>query len=125
MKLSDKHVSICLWSENYEKLAKWYEDVLGFKVNRRLTLPDDTGVDFDFLPSYFYVGKHDKVKGKSKDPYRIMTGFNVESVSEAYNELKNKPVTFIAKPFEGPPGGFWCMTIADPEGNLLQFFGQK
>ena len=125
MKLSNKHISVCLWSENYEKLARWYEDTLGFKVNRRLTLPDDTGVDFDFLPTYFYVGKHDKVKGKSKDPYRIMVGLNVDSVTKAYEELKNKDVTFIAKPFAGPPGGFWCMTIADPEGNIIQFFGQK
>ncbi|HLD24587.1 MAG TPA: VOC family protein [Patescibacteria group bacterium] len=125
MKLSDKHISVCLWSENYEKLAKWYEEVLGFKVNRRLNLPDDTGVDFDFLPTYFYVGKHDKVKGTSKDPYRMMVGFNVESISKAYDELKDKDITWIAKPFAGPPGGFWCMTIADPEGNILQFFGDK
>ncbi len=125
MKLSDKHISVCLWSDNYEKLAKWYEDVLGFKVATRLTLPDDTGVDFDFAPTYFYVGKHDKVHGKNKDPYRMMFGFNVESISEAYKELKDKNITWIALPFEGPPGGFWCMTIADPEGNILQFFGAK
>lgn len=125
MKLKNKDISVCIWSDNYTKLAKWYEDVLGFKVSRRLTLPNDTGVDFDFLPTYFYVGKHDKVKGKSKDPYRMMVGFNVDSVNEAYKELKNKSITWIAKPFEAPPGGFWCMTIADPEGNILQFFGQE
>ncbi|PIY69159.1 hypothetical protein COY90_02120 [Candidatus Roizmanbacteria bacterium CG_4_10_14_0_8_um_filter_39_9] len=125
MKLINKHISICLWSDDYEKLAGWYEEVLGFKVGRRLTFPDDTGVDFDFAPTYFYVGKHDKVSGKNKDPYRIMIGFNVESISEAYEELKVKDVTWIAKPFEGPPGGFWCMTIQDPEGNILQFFGGK
>lgn len=125
MKLLDKHISICLWSGDYEKLARWYEEVLGFKVGRRLTLPDDTGVDFDFAPTYFYVGKHDKVNGKNKDPYRIMIGFNVESISEAYEELKVKGITWIAKPFEGPPGGFWCMTIQDPDGNIVQFFGGK
>lgn len=125
MKLANNIVSVCIWSGNYEKLAKWYEEVLGFSVSRRLTLPDDTGVDFNFLPAFFYVGKHSKVKGKSKDPYRMMVGFNVKSVSKAYSELKNKPVKIIAKPFAGPPGGFWCMTIADPEGNILQFFGGK
>ena len=56
MKLANKDVSVCIWSENYEKLAKWYEEVLGFKVNRRLTLPDDTGVDFDFYPHIFTSG---------------------------------------------------------------------
>ncbi len=125
MKLINKDISVCLWSPDYEKLAAWYESILGFKVQRRLTLPDDTGVDFDFAPTYFYVGKHNKVKGKNKDPYRIMIGFNVKSVTEVYKELKAKKVTIIAKPFAGPPGGFWCMTIADPEGNLIQFFGQQ
>ena len=125
MKLINKDISVCLWSPDYEKLAAWYESVLGFKVQRRLTLPDDTGVDFDFAPTYFYVGKHDRVKGKNKDPYRIMIGFNVKSVTAVYKELKAKKVTIIAKPFAGPPGGFWCMTIADPEGNLIQFFGQQ
>lgn len=125
MKLKNKDISVCIWSENYDTLAKWYEDVLGFSVRERLTLPDDTGVDFDFAHTYFYIGKHDKVKGKSKDPYRMMVGFNVDSISRAYEELKDKKVTWIAKPFKAPPGGFWCMTIADPEGNILQFFGQE
>ena len=122
MKLANKDISVCIWSQNYEKLAKWYEDVLGFKVHQRLTLPDDTGIDFDFLPTHFYVGRHSKIKDKSKDPFRIMVGFNVESVNAAFNELKKKDVKFIAKPFEGPPGGFWCMTIEDPDGNIIQFF---
>lgn len=125
MKLKNSIISVSIWSEDYEKLAKWYEDVLGFKVRERLTLPDDTGVDFQFGDVYFYVGKHNKVKGKSRDPYRIMVHFNVDSVTEIYNELVKKNVTIIAPPFEGPPGGFWCTTIADPEGNILQFFGDK
>jgi len=68
---------------------------------------------------------HDKIKGKNKDPYRIMMGFNDDSVTAIYDELKTTNVTIIALPFEGPSGGFWCMMIADPEGNILQFFGGK
>jgi predicted enzyme related to lactoylglutathione lyase len=54
-----------------------------------------------------------------------MVGFGVKSVSKTYEELKKKKVKFIAKPFAAPPGGFWCMTIQDPEGNMLQFMGGK
>lgn len=125
MKLKNKNISVCIWSENHESLAKWYEDVLGFTVRERLALPDDTGVDFDFEHTYFYVGKHDKVKGENKDPYRIMIGLNVDSIHAAYEELKDKKITWIAKPFLSPTGTVWCMTLADPEGNILQFFGQK
>lgn len=125
MQLKDKNLSAGIWSDNYDALAKWYEEVLGFKVRERLYLPDDTVVDFDFGDNYFFIGRHDKVKGKSKEPYRIMVGFNVKSVSKIYAELKKKNVTIIAKPFEGPSGGYWCLTIQDPEGNILQFFGDK
>lgn len=125
MKLRDTNLGICLWSENYEKLAKWYEEVLGFKVKNKLNLPDDTGVEFEFGKNDFYIGKHDKVVGESKDKYRLMAGFNVESVTDTYKELKEKNIKVIAPPFEGPPGGFWCMTLEDPDGNLIQFFGDK
>lgn len=125
MKLDKTSLSGIIWSENYDKLATWYEEVLGFPVKERLNFPNDTGVDFDFAPNFFYVGKHDKVHGKNKDPYRTMIGFTVPSVSEAYEELKNKNIEWIAKPFLSPTGTVWCMTLTDPEGNLIQFFGKK
>lgn len=125
MKLRAKMLSVIIWSDNHEKLAKWYEDVLGFTVREVTTHPDDSCIGFDFGDTYFSVGRHNKVQGKSKDPYRVMVGFPVLSVSAAYEEIKDKDVTWIAKPFESPTGTTWCMTIADPEGNILQFFGQK
>lgn len=125
MKLRAKMLSVIIWSENHEKLAKWYEDVLGFTVREVTTHPDDSCIGFDFGDTYFSIGRHDKVHGKNQDPYRIMVGFPVSSVSAAYEELKDKDVTWIAKPFLAPTGATWCMTIADPEGNILQFFGTK
>ncbi|MBI3366053.1 hypothetical protein HY041_00295, partial [Candidatus Roizmanbacteria bacterium] len=52
-------------------------------------------------------------------------GFGVKSVTKTYKELKRKKVKVLVKPFPAPPGGFWCMTIQDPEGNILQFTGGK
>ncbi len=125
MQLSDKTIGIGIWSEDFEKLAKWYEEILDFKVKRKLNLPNDTVIEFDFGKNFFFIGKHSKVKGKNKDPYRIMIGFNVKSVRKVYEELTNNGVKFVAKPFEAPEGGYWCTTALDPEGNILQFFGQK
>jgi predicted enzyme related to lactoylglutathione lyase len=125
MKLKDSNLCVGVWTEHYEELIDWYKTVLGFTVKSKTELPDDTCTDFAFGDNYFFIGKHDRVKGKSRDPYRIMIGFNVESVTRAYKELPLEKVTVIAPPFEAPPGGFWCMTIADPEGNILQFFGDK
>lgn len=125
MKLRAKTLSVIIWSDNHEELAKWYEDVLGFTVRDITTHPNDSCIGFDFGDTYFSIGRHDKVHGKNRDPYRIMVGFPVASIAAAYEEIKDKPVTWLAKPFLSPTGTVWCMTIADPEGNILQFFGQK
>ena len=125
MKLRSKKISVIIFSPDHEKLSKWYENVLGFKVRNKIDMPHEHFIDFDFGDTFFSIGHHGKLKGNTKDRYRIMVGFDVESVTAAYEEIKDKPVKFIAKPFEAPPGGYWCMTVADPEGNILQFFGNK
>lgn len=126
MKLLNKGVSVGIWSEDYKKLARWYIDVLGFTIAEQADLPNDSFVAFKFNDSYVWIGKHDKVIGHNKDPYRIMVEWYVESVMDTFHELKEKGVTIIAEPFAEPVNQEnWCMTIADPEGNILQFYGKK
>jgi extradiol dioxygenase family protein len=125
MKLQPPYLSVAIWSEHHKKLAEWYQNTLGLKIRGHTDHPNDDCYDMDTGTSFFSIGKHDKVKGKSRDPYRMMVGLQVESVSEVYNELKDKKITWIAKPFLAPTGTVWCMTLQDPEGNIVQFFGAK
>lgn len=125
MILGTKNFSIIIFSHNHKKLAKWYEETLELRVTETIDIPNERFISFDFGKLYFSIGYHSKVKGKAKDPYRIMIGFDVRSVTKTYEKLKKKKVTFIAPPFEAPPGGYWCTTAQDPEGNIIQFFGQK
>jgi predicted enzyme related to lactoylglutathione lyase len=126
MKLTKKAITVIIWSENYKKLAKWYIDVLGFTPKEQAELSNDSYIGFLIGDNWFCIGKHDQVNGNSKDPYRIMIEFYVESVTQTCEELKEKGVTIIAEPFAEPTGtGNWCTTIADPEGNILQFYGKK
>jgi predicted enzyme related to lactoylglutathione lyase len=117
-------LSVIIWSENPDKLADWYKNTFDLSPGESTTLPDDYCIGFDFGSNYFSIGKHDNVTGKNKDPYRIMIGFNVDSVTEMYNKIKDKTV-ILAPPFLAPPGGFYCMTVEDPEKNIIQFFGPK
>ena len=119
--------SVCIWSENPDKLAKWYQKILDLKVDKKLNLPDDTGVNFMIGKTFFFIGFHDKVKGKSKDPYRIMIGFSVKSVKKTYDELVTKGVRFIrpAERSSDPEDEYFVATVVDPEGNIIQFFSNK
>src|SRR5579885_3405017 len=104
MKLSKDAISVGIWSENYKELAKWYIDVLGFTVKEHAELANDSYIAFAWGDNWLWIGSHDKVTGKNKDPYRIMIEFYVESVEATYEELQKKGVTIIAKPFAEPTG---------------------
>lgn len=125
MNLRIKALSVGIWSENYKKLAKWYEKVLELKVKERMNLPNDTYVAFDMGENFFWIGKHSKVKGKNKDKYRHMIGFEVKKVGVEYKNLLKNKAKIIAPPFEIPTGGVWCCTFEDPEKNILQLYGEK
>ena len=121
----NKYDSIMIWSENWRELAKWYQDMFHLEVLNELNLPDDTGVTFNIGngESVFWVGYHDQVHGQAKDPYRIMVGFNVDSVTRTYAEMKAKGAEFIAAPKVSPTGDYMVATVKDPEGNIIQLFG--
>jgi len=99
--------------------------MLGAGVIEEINHPDDTGVGLSIGESYLWVGKHPKVKGKNKDPYRIMFNISVDSVTDSYKELKEKGVKFIAKPFKAPTFDSYFATFTDLDGNIIQFIGEK
>lgn len=117
--------SACIWSENPEKLAQFYEKTLGLPVDKQLNLPNDRGVQFKIGNFYLFIGYHDQVKGNTQDPYRIMLGFDVDSVQKVYQELITKKVEFILKPSSSPDKTFYVTTAKDPEGNIIQFFSDE
>ena len=112
-------------SENYQALVEWYKEKLGAVTIEEINHPNDTGVGLSVGESYLWVGKHSEVKGKNKDPFRIMFNISVDSVMEAYNELNGKGVEFIAAPFKAPTFDSYFATFKDLDGNIIQFIGGK
>jgi len=119
--------TILIWSENWKKLADWYQEIFNFKVIEEINHPRDTGVLWE-LPEggvWLWVGQHSEIKGKSKDPLRIMFNVNVESVDKAYEYLIGKGVEVIAKPFKAPTFDKYFATFTDPDGNVFQIIGLR
>ncbi len=52
-----------------------------------------------------------------------MFNITVDSVTEAYNELKSKDVEFIAEPFKAPTFDSYFATFKDLDGNIIQSIG--
>lgn len=126
VKIKNHAITVIIWSEDYKKLAQWYQDVLHVPFKTSSDRSDDAFVAFDFGQNWFCIGQHSEVSGENKDPYRIMVEFYVEDIEGFHKELQEKGVNIIAAPFQDPvfPEG-WCMTIADPEGNIIQLYENK
>jgi predicted enzyme related to lactoylglutathione lyase len=113
-----------IWSQNPDKLQKFYKDILQLKPNSRLTLSDDYGYGFKVGNQKLWIGKHSGVKGKNKDQFRFIVNFYVLDVVSWHEKLKDK-VEVVAKPFVTPPTRGkkeirYCFTFKDPDGNILQ-----
>lgn len=119
--------TILIWSDNWKKLAKWYEEILNLKMVEEINHPNDTGRLFEFAPgkTWLWIGQHSKVKGKNKDKHRHMFNITTDSVDKAYAYLLKKKVKIIARPFKAPTFDKWFCTFEDADGNLVQVIGAK
>lgn len=120
----DKFDSVMIWSENWRELANWYMDTFHFEKGDEVNLFNDTGMTLKVGKEevILWIGYHDKVTGKNKDPFRIMIGFHVDDVYQSYEELSAKGVEFISKPQVSPTKDYDVATAVDPEGNVIQLF---
>ena len=117
--------ALLIWSGDYKKLADWYREKFGFSTIEELNHPQDTGIALRVGESYLWVGQHSEVKGRNRDPFRIMFNISVDSVEETYNDLAAKGVNFIAKPFKAPTFEKYFATFEDLDGNVGQLIGSK
>lgn len=109
--------SILVFSENPKDLASFYEKVFDMKS----VWNQDGYVGFKVGASYITFGPHDKVKGKSVSPERIMFNFETEDVNGEFERIKELGAKVIAAPYgpkEEPEGKI--ATFEDPDGNYFQ-----
>jgi predicted enzyme related to lactoylglutathione lyase len=67
---------------------------------------------------FFGIGHHSKMKGKTKDPGRVMFNLETKEVKEEFERIKKLGAVVIKEPYE--MGGAWIATFADPDGNYFQ-----
>lgn len=117
--------TILIWSENYKRLADWYQKTFDLKIAETINHPNDTGILFEFPDGgpWIWVGKHSEIHGNNKDAKRIMFNINVDSVNDAYTYLVQKGITVLAKPFKAPTFDKYFATFFDPDGNVIQIVG--
>jgi predicted enzyme related to lactoylglutathione lyase len=113
----DGLAGVLLWTEadRFPAMARFYRDTLG--LTPRSARPDF--INFDWSGVRLSVGVHDKVRGDSREPLRIMINLAVADILAAHERLSRAGVAFTRQPAREEWGG-WVATLADPDGNILQ-----
>ena len=108
---------VLVWTETerFGAMARFYRDTLG------LTPRSAKGdfINFDWAGVRLSVGVHDRVRGASRDPLRVMIHLTVDDIRAVHARLARAGVVFTREPEREEWGG-WVATFADPDGNTLQ-----
>lgn len=108
--------SLMISCEDPKEMVEFYTKVLGEPKM-------DQGGYTGWLAGngWLSVGPHDKVKGKAKEPERVIIFFETKEVKEEFERIKDLGAKVIAEPYQPDPNGeFWLATLADPDGNYFQ-----
>ena len=106
---------IIIWTDRLTEMSNFYEKTLGLKIRNKKS----NYVNFEWNDFKLTIGKHNKVKGKNKDQYRMMINFSVDNINETYFRLVEEGVRFIRNPEKESWGGL-VATIEDPDNNIIQ-----
>lgn len=106
--------SIMMGTLKFKEMASFYEKVIGKKPEMK----EDEWVGWQVGASFFGVGVHSEMKGKAKDPGRIMFNLETKDVKGEFARVKKIGAVVIKEPYD--MGGAWVATFADPDGNYFQ-----
>ncbi len=109
--------SFLIFSQNPESLVSFYEKV--FRQKPDIVRGDFKGFSLDHIK--LLIGPHDKVKGKSKNPERIIFNLETNGVEKEFARIKSLGATVIQELYHPEHRQeVTVSTLADPDGNFFQ-----
>ena len=106
--------SIMIGSAQPKALAEFYQKVFG----RPADMTEGEWHMWQVGNCSISIGEHSEVKGKAKEPSRIILNLETKAVKEEFERLKKLSATIVKEPYEMDGG--WIATLADPDGNFVQ-----
>jgi len=109
--------SIIIGSQDPKKLIAFYKKILGEEIEWE----EEEWAGWQVGSGHFIIGPHDNVRGKSKEPERILLNFETKSLKEEFARIKALGAKVIAEPYRPvQEQGMTIATFADPDGNYFQ-----
>lgn len=115
--------SLGLFSENAKRLAAFYKDKVGLKVKLEAEFGEKGEELYEMdvgKGSTLYIMDHSKVKGKNKQPDRIIFNLEVDDIEKEVKRLVRAKVKKIQDIYHVEGYGY-IATFEDVDGNYFQF----
>ena len=107
-------IGIMLFTDNVDRLAAFYRDVVGMKPRSSRQGRISFGTD----DVRINITSHNDVHGLAKDPNRMILNLGTDDIHADHKRLLECGVQFIRPPEKEGWGG-WTATFVDPDGNLV------
>lgn len=107
---------VLIGSENPDRLKEYYTKLFG-----KPTWEDNTYFGWQFGDGGVTFGPHDQVKGKNREPGRIIWNLETPDVKGEFAKLKAAGATVVKEPYDpGEDSGMTITTFSDPDNNYFQ-----
>jgi predicted enzyme related to lactoylglutathione lyase len=106
--------SVMIGTSQPKALRDFYEKVFAKKPD----MVDGSWAGWSVGNCFFSVGEHSEVKGKAKEPERILFNLETDDVKGEFKRITEIGAEVVKEPYE--MGESWIATLADPDGNYFQ-----
>lgn len=106
--------NVMIGSPQPEVLGEFYARIL----DRPADMKEEGWYGWHLGATWLSVGQHSEVKGKAKEPQRVILNLETKEVKQEFQRIKAAGATVVKEPYELQ--GMWIATFADPDGNYFQ-----
>ena len=111
-----KFGGILVGSENPDRLKEYYTKLFG-----KPTFEDETYFGWQFGEGGVSFGPHTDVKGKNREPGRVIWNLETPDVQGEFAKLKAAGATVVKEPYDpAESSGMLITTFSDPDNNYFQ-----
>jgi predicted enzyme related to lactoylglutathione lyase len=106
--------SMMIGSAHPQALAGFYEKVLGKPADWKM----EGWYGWQVGDGLLAIGKHSEVKGKAKEPQRVILNFETKKPKKEFARIKDIGAKVVRELYQLEKT--WIATFADPDGNYFQ-----
>lgn len=102
-------------TDHFKELSDFYQKIF----QKDPVMNNDQMIGWVIGSGFFGIGPHSEVKGRAKEPQRVIFNFEVENVKGEFDRVKSLGAEVIKEPTD-MGGEMFISTLADPDGNYFQ-----